>query len=209
MKIKVHYSLALLFFVFIFTGFYLEFFIFFLVIFAHELGHYVVAKIYGLKIEHLTFTVLGGILKIEDANISGLKQILLYAAGIIVNLLLLFGSRYLPIPYLKKLLFNYNLLLIVFNLLPIYPLDGFQILQAILGFFKSPFREFRLASTTSYLFLGALFVIVFINRWGLAAWIILVYLLYQNINFSINKNNYVLKKIINNYRFETAKYKNL
>jgi stage IV sporulation protein FB len=125
MKIKIHYSLSLLFFIFIFTGFYLEFFIFFLVIFAHELGHYLVARIYGVKIEHLTFTVLGGVLKIETVNISWIKQIFLYGAGIIVNLLLFFGSRYLPNPYFKKLFLNYNLLLIVFNLLPIYPLDGF------------------------------------------------------------------------------------
>lgn len=209
MKIKIHYSLALLGFAFLFTGFYFEILIFFFVIFMHELGHYFVASAFKQKIDHLTFTVLGGILKVEMGPLSRIKQILIYSAGIFVNLLLLFISRFLPDSYLKKLLFNYNLLLIIFNLLPIYPLDGFQILQVILSFFDSPFKEFRISSVISYLALGAFFLFVFISRLGLGAWIIIVFLLYQNVHFSINKNNIILKKIINNYRQLQAKHSSL
>ncbi len=200
MKIRIHYSLALFGFVFLFTGFFREFLLFFLVIFAHELGHFLVARLFKQRIEHLTYTVLGGILKMEMTEISRFKQLLIYSAGIFVNLLLFLILKTLPDSQFKKLFANYNLLLICFNLLPIHPLDGFQIFQVLLSFFNSPYREFRISSLVSYLVLGAFFLLVFFARLGLGAWIILVFLLYQNINYSVNKNNIILKKIINNYR---------
>ena len=139
-------------FCFSFTGFFREFLLFFLVIFAHELGHFLVARLFKQRIEHLTFTVLGGILKMEMTEISRFKQLLIYSAGIFVNLLLFLILKTLPDSQFKKLFANYNLLLICFNLLPIHPLDGFQIFQVLLSFFNSPYREFRISSLVSIWF---------------------------------------------------------
>ncbi|MDD4000826.1 MAG: site-2 protease family protein [Bacilli bacterium] len=205
MKIKIHFSLALIFFVFIFTGFYLEFLLFFLIILLHECGHFLMAKIFKQKVSYCTFTILGGVLKMEISDISRIKQVLIFSAGIIVNLIIIQASFFIGNDYLHKLIFNYNLLLIIFNFLPIHPLDGFQILQVIFSGFKAPLKEFRILSIISYLSLTGLAIYIFINRYGLAAWIVLVFLIYHNINLEINQSNIVLKKIITNYRNQQAK----
>lgn len=199
MKIRIHYSLALFGFVFLFTGFFREFLLFFLMIFAHELGHFFAARLFKQRIESLTLTVLGGILKIEMGRISRIKQIVIYSSGILVNVALLLLARLLPASYFKTIFTNYNLLLIAFNLLPIHPLDGFRILSVLLSLWESPSREFKLSSLISYSVLAAFFLFAFFWRLGLGAWIILVFLLYQNINQSVNQNNIILKRIIDDY----------
>lgn len=199
MKIKIHFSLIIIAMMLIFSGFYKEFMLFFLIILAHECGHYVMAKIFGQKINYLNFTIVGGILDLELKEISRIQKFLIYLAGICVNGLFVLLSRFIADPYQRTLVRNYNLLLIFFNLIPIYPLDGFQIIQTIFTY-NSPFTEFRITSTISYLFLLALFVFIVSFRFGLAAWIILSFLIFHNIYLQINKNKYILKKIIATYR---------
>jgi stage IV sporulation protein FB len=200
MKIKIHFSLIIFALILIFTGFYQEFMLFFLIILAHECGHYLTAKMFGQKINYLNFTIVGGILDLELKEISRIQKFLIYLSGIGVNGLLIFLSRFIADSYQRTLVRNYNLLLLFFNLIPIYPLDGFQILQTLFSR-HSPFSEFRITSVISYLFLVALFVFIVAYRFGLAAWIILSFLIFHNIYLELNKNKYILKKIIAAYRY--------
>ena len=159
-----------------------------------------IAKAFGQKVGTLSFTLVGGILHLEMKRTSCLIQVLIYLGGIMVNIILVFLSRFIVDPYQRSLVYNYNLLLIFFNLIPIYPLDGFQILLTLSRYLKSPFIEFRITSIISYLFLAGLSAYVISQKYGLAAWIIPGFLAYYNLYLELNQNEFILKRIITNYQ---------
>lgn len=110
----------------------------------HELGHLLAGIVLGFspnKIEINPFGVSIGFKmnlkdynkKIKKANIIEEKKIFVAMAGPIVNLLVIFIVNNLNINIYEKTMVIYsNLLLILFNLLPIVPLDGGRILKGIL-----------------------------------------------------------------------------
>ena len=70
--------------------------------------------------------------KIKNGNMLSLKKIFVALAGPLINLLLMFIIFYLNINENMKLQMIYaNLILAVFNLLPVYPLDGGRILKEL------------------------------------------------------------------------------
>ena len=105
------------------------------VVVFHELGHFVAMKIYKYQELGMFFIPLLG------AYVSGTKQevsqkqsaIILLAGpvpGIFLGLVLHFISLYLDLPFLEnvaKILIFLNVL----NLLPVYPLDGGQLLHRL------------------------------------------------------------------------------
>lgn len=98
----------------------------------HELGHLFFVFIFRYKIDHLKLSLFGFFMKLSSRHTEWLKDILLYSGGILMNVLC---YVIFPDPVLRKV----NLLLLLFNCLPIYPLDGFQILQTFLAYFL-PYR---------------------------------------------------------------------
>jgi hypothetical protein len=95
------------------------------------------------------------------------------AAGPLVNLVLVvptlvawhYGTAqgwHVELPDVYRyvvVLFWINLFIFIFNMLPIYPLDGGQILQALLWFGLGRWRSLQVASLTGIFFGGALFLL--------------------------------------------------
>lgn len=116
-----------------------------LMIFAliHELAHLVTGMLIGLKPEALKIMPLGFCIEfktnVEDynkkflkSNILSIKKIIIALAGPFINLIIIL------IGLLYKIDINIiyaNLLIFLFNMLPIYPLDGGRILKNILKMF--------------------------------------------------------------------------
>lgn len=110
----------------------------------HELSHLLVGFLLGFepnKIELNPFGLSIGFKlnlkdynrKIKKANIIEEKKIIVSMAGPIVNLLIIFIVNSLNINIYEKTMIIYsNLLLVLFNTLPILPLDGGRILKGIL-----------------------------------------------------------------------------
>jgi Zn-dependent protease len=127
--------------------------LFFGSILLHELGHAVVALRNGIGITHITLWLFGGIAGLRrDAQSAGV-EFRIAAAGPLVTLLitiaclgggmLLAGSTFIegatlepdsgisgPVAVLAWL-GNINLVILLFNLLPAFPLDGGRITRAI------------------------------------------------------------------------------
>lgn len=195
MKIKIHYSLLLVLFLCLFTRLFLEFLIFFFIIMLHELGHITMALIFKQNIKKITLTALGGIVEIRFIRLNLFKQLLINASGIIVNVVLLILFKYLFTSPLQTIIINYNLILIFFNLLPIYPLDGYRIFSNCITLFLKPTHQYQVIIIISFIFLGFL-LYYSISKFSAAFLIVSVFLLQKNIYLLLNKNYYILQKII-------------
>ena len=145
MKIKIDLKIFLLAFIFILTKqihIYMLIMIFALI---HELGHIMIGILLGFKLEKIEIIPVGIAIsfninfddfnkKIGKSNLLELKKILIALAGPLVNIIIIIITLYLKIGIIKKLNIIYaNILIGIFNLLPIYPLDGGRILKGILN----------------------------------------------------------------------------
>jgi Zn-dependent protease len=105
----------------------------------HELGHSLVARSQGIKVNSITLFLFGGIASIERESKSPKEALLVAIAGPIVSLILFVTFSVLTefltvsklLQFLTSDLARVNLILAVFNLIPGLPLDGGQVLKAI------------------------------------------------------------------------------
>ena len=121
----------------------------------HELGHVLMGLIMGLKVEKIEIMPLGLSVsfkinaddynkKIKKGNILQLKKIAIAAAGPLTNLIMLLVVLHTNINLKivsNEILAYANILIMLFNLLPIYPLDGGRILKAILQIFEGSIKS--------------------------------------------------------------------
>lgn len=110
----------------------------------HELGHLVAGILMGMKPEKIELMPFGLSVsfkinineynkKIKKGNNLETKKILIALAGPLTNLIIILITYRLKIDIIKSMLIIYtNFLIMIFNLLPIYPLDGGRILKGIL-----------------------------------------------------------------------------
>jgi Zn-dependent protease len=114
----------------------------FISILVHELGHALLIRKYGLPTS-ITLVAFGGYATYPPGVLSRKQSFLVSAAGpalqFAMGIALIFLARFLTIPaesLLNALIFDLTAISIIwaiFNCLPIYPMDGGQMLAAILG----------------------------------------------------------------------------
>lgn len=202
MKFKLHYSLLGLLIVFIFSGLYVEFLIFFLVIILHELGHLFVIVLFKQKLITFNLTIVGAILDVEYKDLKIYQEALISIAGVLVNGLILIFTKYLGNLYYQDILIKYNLLLIIFNLLPIYPLDGFHLLEALFRIKNDPFFEQKLLKKISIITLITTFLFAIIYLKTLSILIVFAFLNYHNLVLYLYHTQFVLKKFMQRYKYK-------
>lgn len=143
--------------------FFSSFFICYLFIVFHEASHMLVASIFGKSIESFNISLFGVSItfKREHYSISNkitdrgtcIKNILIYLAGPVSNFILAIIFEKI------KIVFDINLFLCVVNLIPIYPLDGYNILKNILLFKYDEEKIEKIISIINYIFLIVLFIL--------------------------------------------------
>ena len=156
----------------------------------HELGHSFAALRYGVGVRDITLLPIGGVARIEQLPVEPGREIVIALAGPAVNLVL--GLLFLPaillitaargadtplelLSLLTDLtpssfivyLFVTNAMLVVFNLLPAFPMDGGRVLRAVLSYFTGRLTATRVAVALGQA-LGALLCIVGLATWGLS-----------------------------------------
>ncbi len=153
-----------------------EYLALFAIVLLHEFGHALACRQTGGTADHIVLWPLGGIAFVNPPRRPG-AVLWSIAAGPLVNvalapvlaLLVFFAARAglaesAPDTFrLIGMVHNINLLLLIFNMLPVYPLDGGQILQALLWFPLGEIRSLQIASVIG--FIGALVLA------GLAFWL--------------------------------------
>lgn len=126
-------------------------------ILLHELGHAFAGRLFGVDVSHIELTGLGGIAHFDRSlPRSAIKRSVIYLAGPAVNLALWqglgaltglsaeMGRSMLALPL--AVLSSVNLFLLIFNLLPAYPLDGGRTLDAWLGSLLGPVWSTRIVA---------------------------------------------------------------
>jgi Zn-dependent protease len=127
----------------------------------HELGHAMVARMYGIRTVDITMFPIGGVSRLE-ATPPPNRELWIALAGPLVNVLIagiLVGVLYLrhhPIDLARLLdpsdanlverIAAGNLILALFNLLPAFPMDGGRVLRAFLARSRSLDDASRIAA---------------------------------------------------------------
>lgn len=119
------------------------------VVWCHEMGHVLAARRWGIETPQITLSPLGGLAHMDSAAPHPRAEMLISLAGPCTHLLLLAPAYALTrlVPdepvwgwLLAQSFWDLNLGLLVFNLLPFYPLDGGRTLRALLSLRMHPNR---------------------------------------------------------------------
>ena len=141
----------------------------------HELGHCLTARRYGINTREIKLTMLGGMAMFERSPRVPRQELLITAAGPLVNFVIA-GLAFCPwflfpqvLPeknlFLQALMWA-NLVLGVFNLLPGFPMDGGRILRAFLALKLPYLRATHIAVRVGQLVGIGLVVLAVLGVWG-------------------------------------------
>jgi Zn-dependent protease len=147
----------------------LEYLALFVIVLLHEFGHALACRQVGGTASQIMLWPLGGVAFVDPPQRPG-AMLWSIAAGPLVNvaLLLPLGAAYLlvasrgwpepsPDPYTWLIwVFWINVGLLVFNILPIYPLDGGQILRSLLWFVMGRGRSLQVSTLIGFVGAGAI-----------------------------------------------------
>ena len=104
-----------------------SYFVCYLFIIFHELSHIIFASIFGKKIRKLKLSIAGVCVVFNNNDgLKIIKKIIIYLAGPLGNIILALLFRNIDF------VFEINIFLAILNLMPVYPLDGYNILNCIL-----------------------------------------------------------------------------
>ena len=202
MSVKIDLKIFLFAFLFLLTS-QIEIYIL-LMIFAiiHELGHLIAGLILKFKTDEIRITPFGLQIKFNcnynNTKEFTIKKAIIALAGPLTNfviaaILIILGkiNTNLQYTYLYKLVIYSNLLIGIFNLLPIYPMDGGRILKEILKIAygnKKAYKITYIISKTMIIILTAISSILILYLKNISIILILMYLWYLEI-LEIRKYN--------------------
>src|SRR5260370_40066633 len=129
---------------------------------AHEFGHIFTARAFGVSTPDVTLLPIGGVARLERIPEEPKQEFLIAIAGPLVNVaiaaVLIFALKAeaafsdladlnTPRVALLAKLASVNLFLVLFNLIPAFPMDGGRVLRALLAMRMNYARATHIAAT--------------------------------------------------------------
>lgn len=187
------------------SGYGREMLIVYFILIVHELGHYILFKYYNINVNKITLYPYGGMIDNNMLINTNSKKVLIISLGGIFIQIVLYLIIYLlfKIGFIEynfyKMFFKYNLYIILFNLIPIYPLDGFKILNSVLELVLSFKLSLKISIIFNFVFIILFFLYLYI--FNINNYVIVIFLLCNLINYIKN-----IKYIINKFYLERMIY---
>ena len=187
-NIEVHPLYYVVAFISILTGYFKAYIIYTLIILVHEIGHIFAGIILKWPILKVTIYPFGCMTTFNNKlNSSSIEEFLILIYGPLFQIL--FNMIYPT---------NYHYFILIFNLLPIYPLDGSKLVFLLLNKITSYYYSYIYIFIISYI---TIFILL-INRLNLINILILLYLLWD-----IYKYFKLLPSIMYKFYYERYKYR--
>lgn len=123
----------------------------------HELGHAFAARQFGISTRDIVLLPIGGVASLERMPRNPFQELWIAIAGPLVNVViaiaLFTGLHFSSVPahsfasgFLSQLAVV-NVVLVVFNLIPAFPMDGGRVFRSILAMFLDYVRATSIAAT--------------------------------------------------------------
>ena len=188
----------------IITGLFKPFLIMYLIVFIHEVGHITMALMFKYKIKKINIYPFGGYTIFEsDINTPFINEFMVFLGGILFQTIFFLISKQIldNSSYTYELIENYNLSILMFNLLPILPLDGSKVLNIFLNKIY-PFKKSHLL--TIYIsYIAILMLIIFslknINL-VLMIFLLLILLIKEHKRHKLIFNMFLVERYIKNIK---------
>lgn len=204
-KIEFHYTYLIIALGFILCGCFINIIIFTSLILIHELGHIIFMKKYNFNIEKVIIYPYGGLIKGNnkiDNNID--EELLISISGLffqtIYYTIILILYKYNLVSYeIYGLYTLYHISIAVFNILPIYPLDGFKMFNLYL----SKYVSYKRANIYSMIFSIPFLILLIVKGFNnYSYYMILTILVYNLYSYITNINNFFYRFVLEKYLYK-------
>ncbi len=214
--IQIHPILYIFIILSFFTGTMGQLFILLTIIVIHELGHFIAARFFHWHIEKVIFWVFGAVMITSEFGVRKIHEDLIVTiAGpmqhviIFIFLHLVQPLEIIP-PAIIEIAFTYNYILFIFNLLPIFPLDGGKIFFYFLAYFL-PYRMARRYVILISLW-GSLFIIcmqIVFLPFTLTSMLLMVFIFMENRTEWKQQYYHFIRFLLNRFYYPNAEGKQI
>lgn len=128
------------------TGHFLELMTLFGIVFIHELGHAAAAAYFGWKVNEIKLLPFGGVAVTDESGTAPVhEEVIVALCGPLQNLLMIaaaYGAEAMGWWHSEWAAYfvQANIMIGLFNLMPVLPLDGGRVIQALLSLFLPYYR---------------------------------------------------------------------
>ncbi|WP_261177622.1 M50 family metallopeptidase [Anaerobacillus sp. CMMVII] len=193
------------------TGYFREVIMVFSIVFIHEMGHSVAAHFFQWRIRKIELLPFGGVAEVEEYGNRPLKEEFIVIISGPIQHIWLIALSYLLLPFEfwtindHQMFIMHNLMILLFNLLPIWPLDGGKLLFLYFST-KLPFQKSLDKTLKSSLFLLFLFTVVsiYLFPFHLNLWIVILFLLFSHY-FEWKQRSYAYMRFLMERYYKTEK----